>query len=103
MYSLISSPPVPIRNSEAISTLKLEIYILEKYMASDSLVQTPALPTPYSQDTEENRPTPTSEREPTWPLPALPAVLNTRDLTALMLLIVLFIANNNGVQFGGPA
>ena len=72
-------------------------------MASDSLVQTPALPTPYSQDTEENRPTPTSEREPTWPLPALPAVLNTRDLTALMLLIVLFIANNNGVQFGGPA
>jgi diguanylate cyclase (GGDEF)-like protein/putative nucleotidyltransferase with HDIG domain len=34
---------------------------------------------------------------------SLPAVLGTRDLTAFMLLIVLFIANNNGVQFGGPA
>src|SRR5947207_9103117 len=33
----------------------------------------------------------------------LPTVLGTRDLTVLMLLIVLFIANNNGVQFGGPA
>lgn len=33
----------------------------------------------------------------------LPAVLNTRDLTVFMLLIILFISNNNGVQFGGPA
>src|ERR1700694_549203 len=33
----------------------------------------------------------------------LPAVLGTRDLTVLMLLIVLFVANNDGVQFGGPA
>ena len=33
----------------------------------------------------------------------LPAVLNTRDLTIFMLLIILFISNNNGVQFGGPA
>src|SRR5437588_5596256 len=33
----------------------------------------------------------------------LPAVLGTRDLTVLMLLIVLFIANTNGVQFGGTA
>jgi len=33
----------------------------------------------------------------------LPAVLRTRDLTVLMLLIVLFVANNNGVQFVGPA
>ena len=31
----------------------------------------------------------------------LPAVLGTRDLTVLMLLIVLFIANTTGVQFGG--
>ncbi len=33
----------------------------------------------------------------------MPAELGTRDLTAFMLLIVLFIANTNGVQFGGPA
>ncbi len=33
----------------------------------------------------------------------LPAVLSTRDLTVLMLLIVLFIANTTGVQFGGPS
>lgn len=33
----------------------------------------------------------------------LPPVLNTRDLTVFMLLIILFISNNNGVQFGGPA
>jgi len=33
----------------------------------------------------------------------LPTVLGTRDLTVLMLLIVLFVANNDGVQFGGPA
>ncbi len=37
------------------------------------------------------------------PSPPLPAVLNTRDLTIFMLLIVLFISNNNGVQFSGPA
>lgn len=69
-------------------------------MTSDSLVQAPTLPTHFSQDTEEDRSLPTPEREPAR---VLPAVLNTRDLTALMLLIVLFIANNNGVQFGGPA
>ena len=34
--------------------------------------------------------------------PKLPAILGMRDLTVLMLLIVLFVANNNGVQFGGP-
>ena len=39
----------------------------------------------------------------TNPPPPLPAVLNTRDLTVFMLLIILFISNNNGVQFGGPA
>lgn len=33
----------------------------------------------------------------------LPMVLRTRDLTMLMVLTVLFIANINGVQFGGPA
>ena len=33
----------------------------------------------------------------------LPMVLRTTDLTILMILIVLFIANINGVQFGGPA
>src|SRR6266446_6322450 len=33
----------------------------------------------------------------------LPAVLSTRDLTVLMLLIVLFIANTTGVQFVGPS
>ena len=33
----------------------------------------------------------------------LPAVLRTSDLTILMILMVLFIANINGVQFGGPA
>ncbi len=34
---------------------------------------------------------------------ALPAVLSKRDLTVLMLLIILFIANTNGVQFAGPS
>jgi diguanylate cyclase (GGDEF)-like protein len=33
----------------------------------------------------------------------LPMVLRTTDLTILMVLTVLFIANINGVQFGGPA
>ncbi len=33
----------------------------------------------------------------------LPQVLRTIDLTVLMVLTVLFIANINGVQFGGPA
>lgn len=33
----------------------------------------------------------------------LPMVLRTSDLTMLMVLTVLFIANINGVQFGGPA
>ncbi|HVB74823.1 MAG TPA: amino acid permease, partial [Ktedonobacteraceae bacterium] len=33
----------------------------------------------------------------------LPAVLGTGDLTVLMVLIVLFVANNNSVQIGGPA
>ncbi len=33
----------------------------------------------------------------------LPKVLGKRDLVVLMLLVVLFVANNNGVQFGGPA
>ncbi len=31
-----------------------------------------------------------------------PAVLTTRDLTVLFILILLFISNVNGVQFGGP-
>src|ERR1700737_543352 len=34
---------------------------------------------------------------------SLPAILNTGDLTVLMVLIVLFVANNNGVQLAGPA
>jgi len=33
----------------------------------------------------------------------LPAVLGTGDLIVLMVLIVLFVANNNGVQLAGPA
>ena len=33
----------------------------------------------------------------------LPAVLGTGDLIVLMVLIVLFVANNNSVQIGGPA
>jgi diguanylate cyclase (GGDEF)-like protein len=33
----------------------------------------------------------------------LPEVLRTRDMTVFMLLIVLFISNVTGVQFGGPA
>ena len=33
----------------------------------------------------------------------LPAVLGIGDLTVLMVLIVLFVANNNGVQLAGPA
>src|SRR5437588_12730866 len=32
----------------------------------------------------------------------LPAVLGMRDLTLFMVLIVVFISNTNGVQFGGP-
>ena len=35
--------------------------------------------------------------------PVLPAVLSKRDLTVLMLLIILFIANTNDVQFAGPS
>ena len=34
---------------------------------------------------------------------AFPAVLTRRDLTVLMILTVVFIANINGVQFAGPA
>ena len=34
---------------------------------------------------------------------ALPAVLGIRDLTLFMVLIVVFVSNTNGVQFGGPA
>src|SRR5260370_16442334 len=33
----------------------------------------------------------------------LPAVLGVGDLTVLMVLIVLFVANNNGVQLAGPS
>jgi diguanylate cyclase (GGDEF)-like protein len=33
----------------------------------------------------------------------LPAILSKRDLTVLMLLVILFIANTNGVQFAGPS
>src|SRR5579863_1923601 len=51
---------------------------------------------------EENKRTESNMREK-QETRSLPAVLGTRDLTAFMLLIVLFIANNNGVQFGGPA
>ena len=72
-------------------------------MVSDSLSQAPTVPSMtlnVSRDKEENKPTsPLSGIQHTK---SLPAVLNTKDLTALMLLIVLFIANTNGVQFGGP-
>src|SRR5229473_1817080 len=33
----------------------------------------------------------------------LPAVLSTKDMALFLLLIILFISNVNGVQFGGPA
>ena len=33
----------------------------------------------------------------------LPAVLSTKDMTIFLLLIILFISNVNGVQFGGIA
>ncbi|HLL80077.1 MAG TPA: amino acid permease, partial [Ktedonobacteraceae bacterium] len=36
------------------------------------------------------------------PASSLPQVLRTRDLTALMALTVVFVANINGVQAGGP-
>src|SRR5450759_3150888 len=36
-------------------------------------------------------------------LEQLPSVLGIGDLTVLMVLIVLFVANNNGVQLAGPA
>ena len=36
-------------------------------------------------------------------LEPLPAILGTGDLVVLMVLIVLFVANNNGVQLAGPA
>jgi diguanylate cyclase (GGDEF)-like protein len=53
---------------------------------------------------------PVEEREPAHSLPestqrrarSLPQVLGTRDLTALMVLTVVFVANINGVQAGGP-
>jgi len=56
-------------------------------------------PTPPSSANE----TPIMQVDHSDGQPAMPAVLNTADLTAFMLLIVLFISNVNGVQFGGPA
>ena len=44
-----------------------------------------------------------SEEQPQQDALAFPAVLTRRDLTVLMVLTVIFIANINGVQFAGPA
>lgn len=51
----------------------------------------------------------TGVQEPNTSVPTLrrveplPAVLGIADMTVLMVLIVLFVANNNGVQLAGPA
>ncbi len=45
---------------------------------------------------------PPERREP-YKAYSLPQVLGKRDLTALMILTVVFVANINGVQAGGPA
>ena len=59
-----------------------------------------SLPSPSSGEIRMNEdtclPTPHKEQQ-------LPAVLRTTDLTIFMVLTVLFVANINGVQFGGPA
>lgn len=71
-------------------------------MASDVVSQTPgpSVALSLSLKNEDGHETPAEEGVLRT---GLPTVLNTRDLTALMLLIVLFIANTNGVQFAGPA
>ncbi len=47
--------------------------------------------------------TPALTSTPLRTQPALPAVLTRRDLTVLVVLIILFIANTNSVQFAGPS
>ena len=71
-------------------------------MASDLLASPPDPSLAISLGTGD-KDTPEASTQETQQRTALPTVLNTRDLTALMLLIVLFIANTNGVQFAGPA
>ncbi len=71
----------------------LSIYYLEVYMASS------AVPTYSSVPTDAL----TSDEQPQKDAHAFPAVLTRRDLTVLMVLTVVFIANINGVQFAGPA
>ena len=75
-------------------------------MASRTLSQTfepsidssdPSMPV---GDVGEN---PSAHEQNTQDKTHLPAVLGTRELTAFMLLIVLFIANTSAVQYGGPA
>src|SRR5579864_6608690 len=69
----------------------------EKYMVVDSPSQVVIPPEqPYYPEQTSRSSYMAEQRK-------LPAVLGTRDLTVLMVLIVLFVANTNGVQFGGPA
>jgi diguanylate cyclase (GGDEF)-like protein len=48
-------------------------------------------------------PEPGTSSTPLRHVKPLPAILGTGDLIVLMVLIVLFVANNNGVQLAGPA
>lgn len=56
-----------------------------------------------AENVDQTPPASTLQEQSTQDKTRLPAILGTRDLTAFMLLIVLFIANTSGVQFGGPA
>ena len=71
----------------------LSIYYLEVFMASSTV------PT-YSSAVPDAI---TSEEQSQQDAHVFPAVLTRRDLTVLMVLTVVFIANINGVQFAGPA
>lgn len=81
-------------------------------MINDTSFRVFELPEDSNEALSGSRPftaeTPGSTEEPalashTREQQTLPAVLNKLDLTVLMLLIILFIANTNGVQFAGPS
>ena len=109
--ALLLSIPLVDRKQWIIHNLTvfMETPIWRKIMASHTLSQTfePSIdssnPSTPMEDVEETIPASTLQKQDTQHKNSLPAVLSRRDLTALMLLIVLFIANTSAVQFGGPA
>lgn len=74
-------------------------------MAANSTPQTFVPSTGFSgHDGGNNRSeTALSDEQDEQKTPGMPKVLGLRDLTAFMVLIVVFVNNTNGVQFAGPA